>query len=91
MTINVLCLFLMVPWVGLQCVIVAFPSHIHLLFEADCVDALAVWQKCHLVGLIIRQVIEKRQSCYQDLTFTELDNISANHVTSILFYIRYHI
>ena len=29
--INVLWLFLMVPWVGLQCVIVVFPDHTHLL------------------------------------------------------------
>ena len=25
-------LFLVVPWVGLQCVIVVFPDHTHLLF-----------------------------------------------------------
>ena len=31
-TINVLWLFLTVPWVGLQCVIVVFPDHTHLLF-----------------------------------------------------------
>ena len=31
-TINVLWIFLMVPWVGLQCVIVVFPDHAHLLF-----------------------------------------------------------
>ena len=31
-TINVLWLFLMVPLVGLQCVIVVFPDHTHLLF-----------------------------------------------------------
>ena len=31
-TINVLWLFLMVPWVDLQCVIVVFPDHTHLLF-----------------------------------------------------------
>ena len=29
--VNVLWLFLMVPWVGLLCVIVAFPDHTHLL------------------------------------------------------------
>ena len=29
-TINVLWLFLTVPWVGLQCVIVVFPDHTHL-------------------------------------------------------------
>ena len=27
-------LFLTVPWVGLQCVIVAFPVHTHLLFKS---------------------------------------------------------
>ena len=27
-----LCLFLTVPWVGLQCLIVVFPGHAHLLF-----------------------------------------------------------
>ena len=31
-TIYVLWLFLTVPWVGLQCVIVVFPDHTHLLF-----------------------------------------------------------
>ena len=31
-TVNVLRLFLTMPWVGLQCVIVVFFDHIHLLF-----------------------------------------------------------
>ena len=33
-TVSILCLFLVAPWVGLQCAIVAFPGHIftHLLF-----------------------------------------------------------
>ena len=31
-TINVQWLFLTVPWVGLQYVIVVFPDHTHLLF-----------------------------------------------------------
>ena len=31
-TISALWLFLAVPWVGLQCVIVVFPDHTHLLF-----------------------------------------------------------
>ena len=29
----VLWLFLTVPWVGLQCVIVVFPDHTHLLYQ----------------------------------------------------------
>ena len=37
MTVSVLWLFLMVPWVGLQCVIVVFPDHTHLLF---CVNGV---------------------------------------------------
>ena len=32
--INVLWLFLAVSWAGLQCVIVVFPDHTHLLFKA---------------------------------------------------------
>ena len=28
-TINILWLFLLLPWVGLQCVIVVFPDHTH--------------------------------------------------------------
>ena len=32
-TINVLWLFLTVPWAGLQCVSVVFPDHTHLLFN----------------------------------------------------------
>ena len=32
-TINVLWLFLTVPWVGLQYVIVVFPDHTHLHFR----------------------------------------------------------
>ena len=30
--VIVLCLFLIVPWVALLCVIVAFPAHTHFLF-----------------------------------------------------------
>ena len=40
MTVSVLCLFLTVPWVGLQCVIVAFPGHTHLLLETRGIDGL---------------------------------------------------
>ena len=32
MTIRTLCLFLAVPWVGLQCVSVVSPGHTHILF-----------------------------------------------------------
>ena len=32
-TVHFLWLFLKVSWVGLQCVIVVFPDHTHLLFD----------------------------------------------------------
>ena len=32
-TINVLWLFLAMTWAGMQCVIVAFPDHTHVLFS----------------------------------------------------------
>ena len=32
-SVNVLCLFLMVPWVGLHFVTVTFPGHTHLHYE----------------------------------------------------------
>ena len=31
-TVNILWLYLTVPWVGLQCLIVVFADHTHLLF-----------------------------------------------------------
>ena len=34
-TINVLRLFLVMSWVGLQCVIVVYPVHTHMLFQQD--------------------------------------------------------
>ena len=36
-TLNVIWFFLTVPWVGLQCVIVVFPDHTHLLFVIYCI------------------------------------------------------
>ena len=33
MTVSVLGLFFLVSWFGLQCVIVVFPYHTHLLFQ----------------------------------------------------------
>ena len=36
-TVNIIWLFLTVPWVGLKCAVVVFPDHTRLLF--GCVDA----------------------------------------------------
>ena len=38
MTVSVQWLFLTAPWVDLQCVIVVFPNHIHLLVHFDFGD-----------------------------------------------------
>ena len=43
-TINVLWLFLTVPWVGLHNVIVVFPDHTHLLFS------IQVFEDCRKSG-----------------------------------------
>ena len=45
-TINVLWLFLMVPRVGLRCVIVVFPDHTHLHFVVTC------WERADLLALL---------------------------------------
>ena len=45
-TVNVMCIFLMVPSVGLQCVIVVFPDHTHLLF------VVSSWEKPDLLALV---------------------------------------
>ena len=42
-TINVLWLFLTVSWVGLQCVIVVFPNHTHLVFNHFGLNAYWHW------------------------------------------------
>ena len=45
MAVSVLCLLLMVPWVSLQCVIVAISGHAHLLF-ASC----KIWKTSSFQG-----------------------------------------
>ena len=49
LTFSVLRLFLAVLWVGLQCVIVAFPSHTHLLFHVSLLSSIL---KIHTVTTI---------------------------------------
>ena len=42
-TVNVLLLFVTVPWVGMQCVVVVFPDHTHLLFGlVDMINYLVI-------------------------------------------------
>ena len=41
-TINVLRLFLKVPWIGLKCVIVVLPDHTHSLFYGPLYQSLVL-------------------------------------------------
>ena len=43
-TINVLLLLLMVPWVGLKCVILVLPDHTHIFFIGQL---MRVWYLSH--------------------------------------------
>ena len=52
--VNVLWLFLTVPWVGLQCVVVVFPDHSHLLYDIYSVLAL-LFMQCLYFSLVQRQ------------------------------------
>ena len=54
MTVSGLWLFLMVPWVGVQCVIVVFPDHTHLLFDlTTLVFVLGGYRSSHLIALFL--------------------------------------
>ena len=44
-TFGALWLFLTVLWVGLQCVIVVFPDHTHLLFSYSSIILIKIQQK----------------------------------------------
>ena len=52
MTVSVLWLFLTVPWVGMQCVIVVFPDHTHLLFFYICAFLIMVSKILHNVSIL---------------------------------------
>ena len=49
-------LFLAVPWVSLQCVIVVFPDHTHLMFYIDFGDTGTVTE----FGEILQQILKLR-------------------------------
>ena len=43
MVVCVLCLYLTLPWVGLQCVILVFPGHTHLFVNGHNTSIAFVW------------------------------------------------
>ena len=53
-TVCVLWLVLAVSWVALQCVIVAFPGHIHLLFRVILLSSIL---KIHIVSTVSRALL----------------------------------
>ena len=60
--VNVLWLFLTMPSVGMQCVIVVFPDHTHLLFHLvlPC-DQKEAERHLDIILIIIRSRCERRQ------------------------------
>ena len=58
-TINVLWLFLTVPWVGLQYVSVVYPDHTHLLF------GFTTWLSPQCVGYIREMMDENKSPRYR--------------------------
>ena len=61
MTVGILCLFLTMPMVGLQCVIVAFPGHtqflgskvVVLLLLIHCLELLPLFVYCMCLVLFL--------------------------------------
>ena len=49
----VLWLFHMIPWVGLQCVIVVFPDHTHCLFIIGRHECILVYQLLVYDGVLV--------------------------------------
>ena len=47
-TVNVLWLYLTVPWVGLQFVALVFPDHTHLLFQTRVIGVAKDSQFFHM-------------------------------------------
>ena len=58
MTVRFLLLFLTMPWVCLQCVIVEFLDHTHLLFSSGC----------SLFAYIIQNVMGLRNASFNPFT-----------------------
>ena len=54
---GALCLFLTVSWVGLQCVIVAFPGHTYLLFEVYYTRTLSYFIYLSIVIITLSHLI----------------------------------
>ena len=67
-TINVLWLFLTLPWVGLLFVIVVFPDHTHLLFNTLISDWKDSKQKKSVSDSKYKERSSKTSSSREDLT-----------------------
>ena len=59
-TINVLCLFLTVPWFGLQCVVVVIPQHTHFFCHRLKDQGLVACALTYILQLIKPQELEVR-------------------------------
>ena len=61
-TVYVLWLFLAVPWISLQFVIVVFPDHTHLLFLMDWIK---VWSRKRLIYDTVRKRLRTHTATWQ--------------------------
>ena len=70
-TVCVLCLFLMVTWVGMLSVIVTFLGHTHLFFQFSWSlgEFVVVWSTvAHLEGFLTLAVCELEHFCLRNHT-----------------------
>ena len=81
-TINVLWLFLTVSWVGLQCVIVVFPDHTHLLFHASCKLSIIRVSKGAKIRNLYNQVPRLTQDTNGKVTNSQLDTTNESQEVS---------
>ena len=75
---SLLCLILVVPWVGPQCVIVAFPGHTHFLVEIkiklSCIDLFTIYRLNTCMRSLIRAF-----PMYMCIRFLKRINVFGQH------------
>ena len=95
MTVSVLCLFLLMPCVGLQCVIVALPGQTHLLLHPGkharvkhaCVNRLHIFfKKKHQSGILFEY-----QVIWIPIKYYNLDLSNIFVIKMLLVYYAYSI
>ena len=79
-TINVLWLFITMPWVDLQCVIVVFPDHTHFLCLSVCLNV-----SCHVGSDPLSTAYSQKISGIPGITQINILNFSTPPTILILY------